>query len=332
MNRPANTTIHADHATHPPDGAPTAMPGTSDVSVSAGSTSPRCSRAAGVALAQSFDHCRAVARRRARNFYYGMRLTPEPKRSAMYAIYAWMRLADDLADEADECADKVARLDAFRAQTVAAVTGDALPDGPIWPAVRAVTERHAIPADYLHAMIDGQVQDMRQTRYATFDDLYQYCYRVASVVGLTCLAVWGYTGGADTRQLAEQRGIAFQLTNILRDVREDAQRGRVYVPQDMAGRLELSPDRVAAADPHDLHPVLKTLSDHAGRYYERSRPLDYRIHKDGRACLAAMTGIYRGIHCKIAADPTVVLRKRVRLSAGRKVWIGLRASMLTGSR
>lgn len=302
--------------------------------VPSANTAQSCSGSARVSsnLAPSFDHCRQVAKERARNFYYGMRLTPEPKRSAMYAIYAWMRLADDLADEADECADKRARLEDFRAQTVAAVSGEALPDGPIWPAVRAVTERHAIPVDYLHAMIDGQVQDMRQTRYATFDDLYQYCYRVASVVGLTCLAVWGYTGGADTRQLAEWRGIAFQLTNILRDVREDAARGRVYVPQDMAGRMELSPNRVAAADPHDLQPVLKTLSDHAARYYERSRPLDYRVHADGRACLAAMTGIYRGIHRKIAADPTVVLRRRVRLSPPRKLWIGLRASLLTGRR
>jgi phytoene synthase len=281
-------------------------------------------------LDQSWAHCHAVTQQRARNFYYGMKLTPEPKRSAMYAIYAWMRQADDLADEAGDAAEKVKTIDAFRADTLVAVDpqAEALPDGEIWPAVRATVIGHGIPHEYLHAMLDGQLVDQDRTRYHTFEELYDYCYKVASVVGLTCIEVWGYDGGAETRQLAEWRGVAFQLTNILRDVVEDAERDRVYLPSEMFDVYELNPAMFTlSGDQQDVVKGLGRVAERAVEYYRKSAPLDALVHRDGRPCLWAMTRIYRGLLTKIARDPGCVLRKRVRLSSLRKGLIALGATL-----
>lgn len=281
-------------------------------------------------LDQSWAHCHAVAQQRARNFYYGMKLTPEPKRSAMYAIYAWMRQADDLADEAGDAAAKVKTIDAFRADTLMAVDPQAqtLPEGEIWPAVRATVIGHGIRHEYLHAMLDGQLVDQDRTRYRTFEALYDYCYKVASVVGLTCIEVWGYDGGEDTRQLAEWRGVAFQLTNILRDVVEDAQRDRVYLPSEMFDVYELNPSMFTlGGDQQDVAKGLGRVAERAVEYYRKSAPLDALVHRDGRPCLWAMTRIYRGLLNKIARDPACVLRKRIRLSSLRKGMIALGATM-----
>lgn len=282
-------------------------------------------------LNQSQQHCHEVTRRRARNFYYGMKLTPEPQRSAMYAVYAWMRLADDLADEAGDDAAKVARLEAFGAQTMAVLDGGPMPDDPVWPAIVQAVREFEIPREYLHDMIDGQLMDMRQRRYRTFEELYGYCYKVASVVGLTCIEIWGYDGGESTRELAEWRGIAFQLTNILRDVREDAARDRVYVPAEDAGLFEMNPSMFLLGRPADAIEGVNKLVERAADYYARSAPLDERVHSGGRACLWAMTQIYRGLFEQIRKRPAVVLGpKRVRLSSLRKGWIALRASRMKG--
>jgi len=278
-------------------------------------------------LVESQVHCREVARTRARNFFYGMKLTPEPKRSAMYAVYAWMRLADDLADEAGDDDAKAQRLDTFRSQTEAVIDGaDAGDDDPMWPALRQTVHDYVIPRDYLHAMIDGQLLDMRVRRYQTFDQLYDYCYKVASVVGLTCIEVWGYEGDADTRQLAEWRGIAFQLTNILRDVREDASRDRVYLPAEELGIHEVNPTMFEFGVQPEAVEGVKRLAARAADYYQRSAPLDARVHPDGRACLWAMTSIYRRILAKIERQPASVLEgPRVRVASTVKSWIALRA-------
>ncbi len=287
-----------------------------------------------VSLAESQAHCREVARTRARNFYYGMKLTPEPKRSAMYAIYAWMRLADDLADDAGDDETKVARLQAFREQTNAVIAGDAAePDAAVWPALRQTVRDYHIPAEYLHDMIDGQLLDMRKRRYETFEALYDYCYKVASVVGLTCIAVWGYEGGAPTRQLAEWRGIAFQLTNILRDVREDADRDRVYLPAEVLGIHEVNPTMFQFGVQPEAVEGVRRLADRAADYYARSAPLDAQVHPDGRPCLWAMTRIYRGILDKVQHRPQRVLEgERVRLASPAKSWIAVRAKWKAAAR
>ena len=265
-----------------------------------------------VTLNDSYAYCERVTRERARNFYYGMKLTRGAKRGAMYAIYAWMRQADDLADEAGSAEAKVERLERLRRETDGALDGRGVPEGEAWPAFVDTVYRYGVSRRYLHAMIEGQLLDQRQTRYETFEALYDYCYKVASVVGLSCLQIWGYEGDRETLKLSEYRGIAFQLTNILRDVAEDLERDRVYLP---VGEV--------------TEAVVREYVGVAREYYEKSAPLDERVHEDGRACLWAMTEIYRGLLEKIAQRPSTVLAgQRVRLSKMRKGWIATRANWM----
>jgi phytoene synthase len=270
-----------------------------------------------------------------------MKLVPEPKRSAMYALYAWMREADDLADTAGDGETKREALERFRKNTDAMIDTDPAPDavtdaaeGPtIWPAVRQMARGSGVPRRYFHEMIEGQLLDQEKHRYPTFDALYGYCYRVASVVGLACIEIWGYEGDAETRQLAEWRGIAFQLTNILRDVLEDARRDRVYLPAEDFDLHELSPTLFTMSAGEDAVAGLRRTAERAADYYERSAPLEKRVHPDGRPCLWAMTQIYRGLLIKIRRDPAAVLRdQRIRLGSLHKGWIALRASWRRGLR
>ncbi|MAE61403.1 MAG: hypothetical protein CMJ49_08620 [Planctomycetaceae bacterium] len=281
-------------------------------------------------LAASTALCEQITSRRARNFYHGMRIVPEPKRSAMFAIYAWMREADDIADEPGDEAEKTQRIEAFRARTLEMIdpaNERAAEAEGIWPAVRWTCATYQIPERYLHEAIDGQLLDQRVHRYRTFEELYQYCYKVASVVGLCCIEIWGYEGGEETRQLSEWRGIAFQLTNILRDVKEDADRGRVYLPSEDFELFELRPSQFTLGMVEDSVEGLGRVAERAAEYYEKSEPLDARVGRDGRPCLWAMTRIYRGLLEKIRRDPGVVLSgKRVRLNGAHKVMIALGAT------
>lgn len=282
-------------------------------------------------LAASQAWCRAITQQRAANFYHGMKLVAGPKRTANYALYAWMRIADDLADEGGSIQDKQAALANFRRNTERAIdpdlpSADDLPEGMMWPAVRDMALTYNLPHEYLHAMIDGQLLDQEKTRYRTFDELYDYCYKVASVVGLSCIEIWGYDGGAATRQLSEYRGIAFQLTNILRDVMEDAGRDRAYMPAEDFGVFDLSPLMFTMAKPADVAVGLRKVAKRAKHYYDASAALEEHVHADGRACLWAMTQIYRRLLDKVLADPTVVLRQRVRLGSLRKGMIAVSAS------
>ena len=176
--------------------------------------------------------CREITRHRAANFYWGLRLTPEPKRSAMYSIYAWMREADDLVDGRGSAGpgDSMT-IEAFRAATVEALAGETRSVDPIWRSLSAVAREYPLdPCDF-HSMIDGQLADLQPRQLANWCELECYCRQVASTVGSICVRIWGYD---DPRaiELAIDRGIAFQLTNILRDVVEDVGLGRVYLPYD----------------------------------------------------------------------------------------------------
>lgn len=277
-------------------------------------------------LARSFDYCRDLTRREARNFYYGMKLTPEPKRSAMYAVYAWMRTADDLADDSHD----PRKVEAFAALTDRALAGEAINGdgqlhGDMWPAVCHTFRGYPVKGEHLHAMIAGQRSDLKKQHIATFEDLRQYCYRVASVVGLICVAIWGDDGDARVTTWAEQRGVAFQLTNILRDLREDAQRGRVYLPAEDLARFGYSCDDLKAGKANDAFDALMTFQiERARQFYEDSAALDEHLSADCRATSRTLCRIYRALLERIAADPRKVLTGRVSVPAVRKLAISLR--------
>ena len=284
-------------------------------------------------LANSRDYCRDLTRREARNFYYGLKLLPEPKRSSMYALYAYMRLVDDIADDDSHgrtVAHRRADLDQWQSLTHQAINNptDVPKSHIVWPAFADLVQSYSIPLQLFDDMIEGQRQDLNPAPFPTFRDLHAYCYRVASVVGIASLYVWGFRearpGERATRDLAVDRGIAFQLTNILRDLREDAARGRCYLPAEDFSRFSINAENLA----HDSPALAEFLTFQAARaqaYYDASAPLDERVAENARPTLRAMTSIYHGLLKKIAKSPTIVLRKRVRLSALTKLFIAYRA-------
>ncbi len=289
--------------------------------------------------AASFAYCTRVAREHGRNFYYGMKLMPQPRRDAMYAVYAWMRAADDLADEPGEATAKAGMLDAFRQQTDAALDpGAAVPsDGPsphaaMWPAVAATFRSYRIQGRHLHDMIDGQLRDQTQLRYADFPALENYCYHVAGTVGLVCLSVWGAADDEVARKLAVTRGLSLQLTNILRDLVEDANRNRLYLPADelrQHGLDDVILLRMLTTGQTDARfdALMKQQIVRARDCYIASATLESHLDADCRPTCWAMMRIYEQLLEKIATDPRRVIRQRVSLSTPAKLGIGLRAMM-----
>src|SRR5438552_10611338 len=191
------------------------------------------------ALAASYAYCERLARREAANFYPAFRILPGPQRRAMSALYAFLRVSDDLTDEPGSAAERQDRLSTWRNDFTRALAGDY--SHPLHAAFHHAVRVHGIPCSAVSAVLDGVEMDLSQNAYATFAELYRYCYRVASAVGLACIHVWGFRNPAALEH-AEAAGIAFQLTNILRDLREDAARGRVYLPLDELARFDYTPD------------------------------------------------------------------------------------------
>jgi len=278
--------------------------------------------AATARLEESRAYCEYLTRTQARNFYYGLKLLPEPKRSAMFAIYAYMRLVDDIADNADgrTVAQRMTELDAWRERSHGAVPDDS----PIWPAFTEMARRCRLPAHIIDDMIEGQRQDLNPQPFETFDDLQKYCYRVAGVVGLASIYIWGFEGGKATEELAIQRGLAFQLTNILRDIREDLGKGRVYLPRQELVAMELTPEELLNGG-RKFEDLMRFQIARAEKYYELSSALEDRVAADARPTLAAMTDIYHGLLDRIGQDPGRVLRERVSLSFPAKIRIAWRA-------
>ncbi len=283
-------------------------------------------------LDQAYRFCRDVTRRRARNFYYGLKLTPEPQRSALYSVYAWMRRADDLVDNAPKITDDLRRdIAAFRATTDAALSGRVTVNEHLWVALADTASRFELPSEAFHLTLEGQLDDLAGAQYATFNDVRDYCYRVASTVGVICIGIWGYSDPA-ARELAIDRGIAFQMTNILRDYREDFDVGRVYLPAEDFKRHGITPhDLRRWSDPSACRAMITRQVERANSYYERSAPLDAMISRSGRPTLWAMTAIYHALLAKIEQAPQrIVGDRRLRLSSLRKGSIALRARWLNG--
>lgn len=278
------------------------------------------------ALRESYRFCHQVARREARNFYYSFLLLPPERRRAMCALYAFMRQTDDLAD-CDAPTDlKRQSLDAWR---------NAL-DRPHddWPGRLALVDtiaRRAIPTTYLHEVIDGVVQDIEPQPFDSFDALYRYCYLVASTVGLCCIHVWGFRSeDGRAERLAERCGIALQLTNIVRDVREDALNGRIYLPQDDLARFGVRPEDLTAPTPTDaLRRLLQYQGERAYQYYAEAAPLIDLVAPVGKPVLRTIVGIYRALLDRMSQSNYEVLERRVSLSPLHKTAIMVR-SLVSG--
>jgi len=268
-----------------------------------------------------------MARAAARNFYYGFRLLPPPKRDALCALYAFMRQVDDVSDSLRDAADKRERLAVWRATLDRALAGEYDPN-PIWLAFHHTVARYGIPPRYFHDLISGAEMDLHITSYATFDRLREYCYRVAGAVGLTCLYVFGFEQPR-APDLAEKLGIAFQLTNILRDLPRDLALGRIYVPQEDLRRFGCSAEDLARqrVSPSFVE-LMRFEAERAWRFYAEGTQLIALVSPDSRPALWALARIYSGILEKIEARGYDVFSSPpAGLSAPEKVWTLIRARL-----
>jgi phytoene synthase len=275
-------------------------------------------------LKESYRFCAELSRREARNFFYSFLLLPPDLRRSMCALYAFLRHTDDLADEPGPPAEKRVQLDRWRSDLDATLDGRPAD----WPGLQALGDavrRHAIPRKHLHDVIDGVVMDLEPQGYATFDDLYGYCYRVASAVGLSCLHIWGYRSeGGRAEEMAEACGIALQLTNILRDVGEDARAGRIYIPREDLDRFGVDPADLAAARPGaGVRELFEFEGRRAREFYGKAAPLVRLVAPVGRPVLRAIVGIYRALLEEIARRDYDVLAGRISLPPWRKAAITL---------
>lgn len=287
----------------------------------------------GPELARAYAVCRAIAKREAKNFYYAFVALPPPRRNAICAIYAFMRQADDLSDdEGFPVSERRVRLDGWLAAWRAVCQGADSTD-PVFIAVRDATVRFAIPLHLLDELVAGVTMDLDQfataepDTYATFADLYQYCYLVASVVGLVCIRIFGYTDQR-AEKLAEETGIAFQLTNILRDVAEDAARSRVYLPlEDLAAHgvtLDGLLHRAQAAPPTaNERELLAEIALRAEKFYESAKLLLPLIDRESRPALWVLVSIYHGLLKRIERSGYDIFSRRASVPMVQKLSIML---------
>jgi phytoene synthase len=274
-------------------------------------------------LGGSYAYCERLARREARNFYPAFRLLPTDQRRALCALYAFLRIADDLADGTGSLDSRREPLARWREQFHDALAGHYR--HPLHPALRDTLARFSVPPAYLEAVLDGVAMDLDTQRYATFDDLYSYCYRVASAVGLACIHVWGFT---DPRALvhAEAAGIAFQLTNILRDLSEDAARDRIYLPAEDLTRFGYDADRLRRGVRDDaFHALMRFEVERARDYYARAAPLAELLRPAGRAVFLVLSRTYAGLLDAIVRRDYDVFSRRVRLGRLHKLWLAASA-------
>jgi 15-cis-phytoene synthase len=299
-------------------------------------------------ITEAYRFCREVARREAKNFYWSFRVLPRHKSDAMCAVYAFMRRADDIADdESKPIATRRAEMSAWLESWRASRTNPAADSNdPVFRALADTQQSFNIPDALLEELVAGTTMDLEpdpnlqpatcnpqlvQT-YPTFEDLYRYCYLVASVVGLTCIRIFGYTDPR-AEQFAEETGVAFQLTNILRDVKEDIERNRVYIPIDLldefgetipelhelaAGRLMTERERA----------MLATLAIRAEKYYLAANKLIPLLDRDSRAAMWVLVTIYHRLLSRIADHKMEVFRTRVSLSTAEKLSIFARGAAM----
>ena len=280
-------------------------------------------------LATAYGVCRHITRSAAKNFYYGFLALPRRKRNALSAVYAFMRHADDLSDD-PTLPIPVRRqklsdwLDAYHR----VVDGEST-DDPVFMALRHTQEKFNIPTELLNKLVRGTAMDLFSNApeteegspyiaYRTFDELYDYCYHVASVVGLVCIRIFGYREPF-AEQLAEEVGVAFQLTNILRDIKEDASLGRIYLPQEDLDHFGIAPQELlTATTPDRLRPLLEMQANRAREFYKAADKLLPLVDEDSQGALWTLVTIYHRLLDRIVERNFDVFTQRVRLSTAEK--------------
>jgi phytoene synthase len=282
---------------------------------------------AALQMRTAYSVCRQIARKNAKNFYYGFMLLPRRKRNALCAVYAFMRHADDLADDPGMTPrERHEKLETYIESYHRAVEVGRT-DDPVFMALSDSQQRYLIPMELLDQLVAGTEMDVRDDPagtgalvvYQTFEELYSYCYHVASVVGLVCIRIFGYRDQAAER-LAEHLGIAFQLTNILRDVKEDAAMRRIYVPMEELEHYGVTAEELGSGVPMErLRPLLEYQARRAREYYQSAEKLLPMVEEVSRPALWTMVEIYRGILDRIEQRNYDVYTERVRLTVGEKL-------------
>lgn len=323
---------------------------------------------------EAYRHCERVTRARAANFYYGIRLLPSEKRRAMCAVYAFARRVDDIGDGPLEREEKLRLLDAEQRGLAHLRDATSHPlasrSDPVMVALADVEARFSLPPDALVELIEGVRMDVEGQVYESFEELVLYCRRVAGAIGRVCLAIFAVrapeglagppAGRLDAEQLADDLGVAMQLTNILRDLREDADNGRAYLPAEdlrrfgliAGGEERLAPTVLASlarvvGDPSApvaagatahldeetgwLVALVRFEADRAQQWFHRGLALAPLLDRRSAACVLAMAGIYRRLLDHIASHPEQALGERMSLPTREKAWVAARV-MLVGGR
>ena len=290
-------------------------------------------------LAMAYSVCRGIARSSAKNFYYAFLVLPRRKREALCSVYAFMRRCDDLSDDATlPSRERRSRLEAWLDAFHHAQAGEPT-DDPVLLALTDARRRYQIPSELLDQLAFGTLMDVPEgapedpyqqspatpevsgpvVQYRSFKDLYLYCYHVASVVGLVCIKIFGYQN-PEAERLAERCGIAFQLTNIIRDVKEDAAMGRVYLPQEDLEQFALSPaDLQDSPDRPRLRSLLEVEAERARDFYRSGHDLIPLVSEDSQPALWVLVTIYQKLLDKIAKRQYEVYGERIRLTRFEKL-------------
>ncbi len=308
-----------------------------------------------VTLDEAYARCEAITRTQATNFYYGIRLLPGGRRRAMCAAYAFARRVDDIGDGTLDQGEKLRLLDA-QGEALAAIeparVGHSPSEDPVMVALADASTRFALPAGALAELIEGVRMDVEGVTYESFEELVPYCRRVAGAIGRACLAIFGLRDDAvdraDAETLADDLGIALQLTNILRDVREDASNGRVYLPREDLRRVGLiaaegagaaealavlaratgsygaNGDAAGAAELERLSEAVRYEAERAREWFDRGLTLVPLLDRRSAGCVLAMAGIYRRLLDRIEAHPERIARERMSLAKHEKAWVAAR--------
>jgi len=282
-------------------------------------------------LRAAYGVCRHIARSAAKNFYYGFMVLPPRKRNALCAVYAFMRKADDISDDPSiPAAQRREKLSAWMEGLCRVVDGERT-DDPVFMALADTQKTFDVPLELLQKLVHGTAMDLPerpsaagpelQLQYESFEQLYEYCYHVASVVGLVCIRIFGYRD-PHAEKLAEQTGVAFQLTNIIRDVKEDSELGRVYLPHEDLKRFGVDAAALANGNAAAVfRPVLEFEAQRARELYRSAEDLMPLIDEDSQPALWALVEIYRRLLDRIAARGYDVFTERVKLSTAEKLGI-----------